>query len=46
MQAFNPFTTTPVDGVHYQRGPDFGRALSADDYQSPRSFYFALGFRF
>ncbi len=46
MRAFDPFAETPVEGVHYQQGPDFGKALSADDYQAPRSFYFAVGFRF
>ncbi len=46
MQAFNPFTATPVEGVNYQLGPDFGRSLSAGDYQAARSYFFALGFRF
>jgi len=46
IQAFNPFTTTPVEGVHYQLGPDFGRPISADDHQLPRSVYFGVGFRF
>lgn len=46
LQAFNPFTTTPVAGVHHELGPSFGRPISADDYQLPRSFYLALGFRF
>jgi len=46
LQAFNPFTTTPVENVHYRLGPDFGNALSASAYQTPRSFYFSGGFRF
>ena len=46
MQAFNPFTTVPVEGLNYQLGPDFGRALSAGDYQSARSVYFSIGFRY
>ncbi len=46
MQAFNPFTTTPVVGVNFQLGPNFGKALSASDYQAARSYYFSLGFRF
>ena len=46
LQAFNPFTTEPQEGVHYQLSPNFGRPLSADDYQLPRSVYFAVGFRF
>ncbi len=46
MQAFDPFTTVPVEGVNYQRGPDFGKGLSAGDYQGARSYFFALGFRY
>ena len=46
LQAFNPFTTTPVEGVNYQLGPDFGKPLTASDYQSARSYFFSLGFRF
>ena len=46
LQAFNPFTTTPVEGVNYRKGPLFGQAISASGYQSPRTFYFSGGFRF
>ncbi len=46
LQTFNPFTETPVEGVHYRKGPDFGNAISAAGYQTPRSFYFSGGFRF
>jgi hypothetical protein len=46
MQPFNPFTTDPVRGVNYELGPSFGQALEAADYQTPRTFTFALGFRF
>jgi outer membrane receptor protein involved in Fe transport len=46
MQRFNPFTETPVEGVHYELGPLFGQPVSAADYQTPRSYYFAVGFRF
>lgn len=46
LQAFNPFTTTPVEGVHYQLSGDFAKALTADDYQPPRTFYVGVGFRF
>lgn len=46
LVAFNPFTTTPVEGVHYQLSDQFGAALSADDYQPPRTFFFGGGFRF
>ena len=46
MQAFNPFTTAPVEGINYQLGPDFGRALSASDYQTARSCFVSLGFKY
>jgi hypothetical protein len=46
LQAFNPFTTTPVEGVHYELHPQYGQPVGAADYQQPRRFYFALGFRF
>jgi len=46
LQAFNPFTTTPVENVNYRLGPDFGKAISASAYQTPRSFVFGGGFRF
>ncbi len=46
MQRFNPFSETPVAGVHYELSPTFGVPLTAGDYQPPRSYYFALGFRF
>ena len=46
LQGFNPFTQTPVSGVHYELGPNFGTPLSAADYQAPRTSYFALGFKF
>ena len=46
LVAFNPFTETPVENVHYRLGPDFGKAISASAYQTPRAFYFSGGFRF
>ena len=46
LAAFNPFTTTPVEGVHYRKGPSFGQAVSPGSYQSPREFNFSVGFRF
>jgi hypothetical protein len=50
--AFNPFTETPVEGVHYVFGPQFGQAttpttqLVAGHFQLPRTFRFSAGFRF
>jgi hypothetical protein len=46
LQPFNPFNTTPIEGVHYKLGPEFGKALSASAFQTPRSFYMSGGFRF
>ncbi len=44
--AFNPYTETPVEGVHYTLGPKFGQALTADAYQTPRTYRLAVGLRF
>ena len=46
MAAFNPFTTTPVEGVHWKKGPAFGQPVSPSSYQSPRDFNVSVGFRF
>jgi hypothetical protein len=35
-----------VQGVHWDFGPDFGDALSEEDFQDPRTYRFSLGFRF
>jgi hypothetical protein len=46
LQKFNPFTTKPVEGVNYRKGPSFGLATSPASYQSPRNYYFSAGLRF
>jgi hypothetical protein len=46
MAAFNPFTSTPVEGVNWKKGPSFGQAVSPSSYQSPRDFNVSVGFRF
>ncbi len=46
LAAFNPFTTTPVEGVNYRKGPNFGQPTSPNSYQSPREFNFSVGLRF
>ena len=52
LQPFNPFTTTPVEGVHWRRGPNFGKATInttpnvAGDYQLPRTYRVSAGIRF
>jgi outer membrane receptor protein involved in Fe transport len=48
--AFNPFTTTPVQGVNWDfnttPGSAFGSALTPLAYTSPRIFRFSVGVRF
>lgn len=50
--TFNPFTETPVEGVHYQFGPSFGdprtptSQIIQGDFQLPRTYRFSLGLRF
>lgn len=46
FQAFNPFTLTPVSGVNWDYAPNFGTALTALAYTSPRTFRFSVGVRF
>jgi hypothetical protein len=44
--TFNPFTTTPVQGVNWDYGPNFGKALNRLAYTSPRQFRLSFGVRF
>ena len=44
--TFNPFTTTPVKGVNWDLGPNFGKPQAPADYQAARLFSFSAGFRF
>jgi hypothetical protein len=46
LAAFNPFTTTPVEGVNWKKGPSFGQPVSPGSYQSPREFNLSAGLRF
>jgi hypothetical protein len=46
LQAFNPFTTTPVQGVHWNLSPTFGAAVNRFAYTSPRTFRFNFGVKF
>jgi hypothetical protein len=46
LADFNAFTDTPVRGVNYDLGDEFGQADSFGDFQQPRTFQFSLGFRF
>jgi hypothetical protein len=44
--GFNPFTDTPVEGVDWEKGADFGQPTGEEDYQDPRTFRLSLGIRF
>jgi len=46
VAPFNPFTETPVEGVHWTKGTNFGKPVSDTDYQVPRTFRFSAGIRF
>jgi len=43
---FNPFTTTPVQGVNWDYGPNFGKPLNRLAYTTPRQARFTFGVRF
>jgi hypothetical protein len=43
---FNPFTETPVRGVHWDYAPDFGKPVKASAYTLPRTVQFSLGLKF
>jgi hypothetical protein len=44
--TFNPFTTTPVKGVNWDYGPNFGKPTSRLAYTSPRELRLSFGVRF
>ncbi len=44
--AFNLFNETPVEGVHYERGPNFGNATVGGSYQAPRTVTIDVGLKF
>lgn len=46
LRAFNPFTETPIEGVHFRLSKNFGKATGPDSYQTPRTFQLAFGMRF
>jgi hypothetical protein len=46
LQDFNPFTEEPVQGVHWEYGPNYREPTSENDFQSPRTFRLSLGVRF
>jgi carboxypeptidase family protein/TonB-dependent receptor-like protein len=52
LKPFNPFTETPVEGVNWEKGEDFGKAqnptslFTGGDYQLPRTYRLSVGVRF
>ena len=46
MAAFNPFTTTPVEGVNFAKTAAFGTPVNRFSYTSPREFRLSFGVRF
>lgn len=47
LKRFNPMAgDTPVEGVNYAFGEDFGQAVSQNSYQQPRTYRFSMGLRF
>lgn len=44
--AFDPFTQTPAQGVHWDLGPTFGQAQNRFAYQVPRTYKVSMGVRF
>jgi hypothetical protein len=45
-QRFNPFSETPVEGVHWAKAADFGQPTSRFAYQTPRTYRVSVGMRF
>jgi len=43
---FNPFTATPIEGVHWRRGQNFGKAAVVGDFQLPRTYRVSVGLKF
>ena len=46
LAAFNPFTTTPVEGVNWRYNTNFGTPLNRFAFTSPRTFRMSFGVRF
>ena len=46
LQRFNPFTEAPVEGTHFLKGPNFGKAARESDFQTPRTYRVSVGLRF
>jgi len=46
LELFDPFTETPVEGVHWYKGENFGEPENENDFQLPRTFRVSVGLRF
>jgi hypothetical protein len=46
LAKFNPFTTTPVQGVNWNLSPAFGTPINRFAYDSPRTLTLSFGVRF
>jgi hypothetical protein len=46
LRAFNPFTETPIEGVHYRLSPTFGKPTGPESYQAQHAFQLSFGARF
>jgi hypothetical protein len=46
FESFDPFTETPVEGVHWAKGSRFGQPIGAGAYTVPRTLRVSLGVRF
>jgi hypothetical protein len=46
LRPFNPFTETPVEGVHWAKRANFGTQVDQFSWTTPRTFRFSFGARF
>ncbi len=46
LAPFNPFTTTPVQGVNWNYNTNWGTPLNRFAFTSPRTFRMTFGLRF
>jgi len=46
LEAFDPWTETPIEGTHWRRDDEWGQAEDDADYQDPRTFRISVGVRF
>jgi hypothetical protein len=44
--GFNPFLQTPVEGLNYVKGPNFGKPIGTSSYQLARTYQLSVGVRF